>query len=106
MTVDQIIELLKRKSDPEKIRIKEVKFGIVANNALGIYQKDLKEIAGKLPKDDTIAIQLFESNIYEARILCSKLFDPNNLTEQLMDRWTSTFENWEICDSFCMGLFA
>lgn len=23
-----------------------------------------------------------------------------------MDRWTRSFENWEICDSFCMGLYA
>jgi len=23
-----------------------------------------------------------------------------------MEKWVKTFENWEICDSFCMGLFA
>lgn len=23
-----------------------------------------------------------------------------------MDQWVITFENWEICDSFCMGFFA
>ncbi len=23
-----------------------------------------------------------------------------------MEKWVSTFENWEICDSFCMGLFS
>jgi 3-methyladenine DNA glycosylase AlkD len=49
---------------------------------------------------------LYETNIYEARILCSKIFNPKNLTEDLMDKWTSEFENWEVCDSFCMKLFA
>lgn len=106
MTTDQIIEILNSKADPKKVRYKESKFGIVSNNALGIYHKELKELAKELPKDDKIAIELFESNIYEARLLCSKLFNPNNLTATLMDKWTSTFENWEICDSFCMGLFA
>ncbi len=23
-----------------------------------------------------------------------------------MEKWVATFENWEICDTFCMGLFA
>jgi len=106
VTYNEIIEELKRQANPEKILIKESKFGIISNNALGIYHKDLKELAKKIQSDDDLAIRLFESNIYEARLLCSKLFNPENLTEQLMDKWSSTFENWEICDSFCMGLFA
>jgi len=106
VTVDQIIDLLKKKANPDKIQLKETKFGIVSRNALGIYHKDLKLLAKSLPKNDKLAIQLFDTDIYEARLLCSKIFDPQNLTEQLMDKWTSTFENWEICDSFCMGLFA
>ena len=106
MTVDQIIELLRAQADPYMVAFKEAKFGIVSYNALGIYHAELKEIVKKIPKDDAIAIALFESNIYEARLLCSKIFDPKNLTEALMDKWTETFDNWEICDSFCMGLFA
>ena len=23
-----------------------------------------------------------------------------------MQKWVTTFENWEVCDSFCMGLFS
>ena len=106
MTKDQIIALLKSISDPKKIEIKEKKFGIISINPLGIYHKDLKALAKKLPQDDDLAIELFESNIYEARLLCSKMFNIENLTEELMDHWCRTFENWEICDSFCMGLFA
>ncbi len=106
MTTKQILELLRKAADPEKIKIKERKFGVSSNNALGIYHRDLKELAKIIPKDDKIAIELFDSNIYEARLLCSKIFKPENLTVELMDSWTSTFENWEICDSFCMGLFA
>lgn len=105
MTAAQIIDRLKEEANPEKILLKENKFGIISNNALGIYHRDLKEMAKTIPKDDDLAIQLFNSGIYEARLLCSKLFNPNNLTEDLMDQWVSTFENWEICDSFCMGLF-
>lgn len=38
--------------------------------------------------------------------MCSKVFKPADITEDLMEMWASTFENWEICVSFCMGLFA
>jgi len=106
VTVNDIIDILKREANPDKVLLKESKFGIISNNSLGIYHSDLKSLAKRIPKDDQLAIKLFETNIYEARLLCSKIFNPNNLTEQLMDNWTRTFENWEICDSFCMGLFA
>lgn len=106
MTADQIIDILKQEANPDKVLFKESKYGIISNNSLGIYHRDLKALAKRIPKDDNLAVELFDSNIYEARLLCSKIFNPKNLTEQLMDKWTSTFENWEICDSFCMGLFA
>ncbi len=106
MTTDEIIDLLKEQADPNKIVFKQTKFGVISNNALGIYHKELKALAKQIPKNDKIAIELFDSNIYEAKLLCSKIFNPENLTESLMDKWTRTFENWEICDSFCMGLFA
>lgn len=106
MTADQIIDILKKEANPNKVLFKETKFGVLSNNALGIYHKDLKELVKRIPKDDALAIELFDSNIYEARLLCSKIFNPQNLTKSLMDKWACTFENWEICDSFCMGLFA
>ena len=106
MSVEQVIEILRAEANPEKVLIKEKRFGIVANNSLGIYHKELKELAKTLPKDDGLATQLFDTGIYEARLLCSKLFNPENLTEPLMEKWTRSFENWEICDSFCMALYA
>jgi len=106
MTLSQIIAQLKKQADPEKILLKKTKFGVVSNNALGVYHKDLKELAKRISKNDELAVQLFDTGIYEARLLCSKIFNPKNLTESLIEKWVSTFENWEICDSFCMDLFA
>ncbi len=112
MTKEEIIESLKALADPEKVSFKQKKFGVIANNSLGVYHKDLKEIAREIkksiPKTDVnaLAIELFDTYIYEARLLCSKLFNPKDLTFELMEYWTPTFENWEICDSFCMGIYA
>ncbi|WP_339902746.1 DNA alkylation repair protein [uncultured Cyclobacterium sp.] len=92
--------------NPEKVIFKKKKFGIVSNNSLGIYHAELKKIARDIGKDNELGLQLFDSGIYEGRILCSKIFRPKDLTEALMEKWVKTFENWEVCDSFSMGLFA
>ncbi|WP_339925959.1 DNA alkylation repair protein [uncultured Cyclobacterium sp.] len=106
MTYKETIERLYALQNPEKVTFKEKKFGIVSNNSLGIYHSELKKIAKDIGKDNALALQLFDSGIYEARILCSKIFKPKDVTEALMEKWVKTFENWEVCDSFSMGLFA
>ncbi len=106
MKLEYVIKKLEYLADSEKVALKREKFGISADNSLGIYHKDLKVIAKELGQNNELAIQLFETGIYEARILCSKMFKPSDITEDLMEVWVKTFENWEICDSFSMGLFA
>lgn len=106
MHLKEVVKELNKLANPEKIAFKKQKFGVVADNFLGIYHKDLKELAKRIGKNSLLAIELFDSNIYEARLLCSKIFDTKDLTNTLIEKWVITFENWEICDSFCMGLFA
>ncbi|SEK56412.1 3-methyladenine DNA glycosylase AlkD [Aquimarina amphilecti] len=107
MTYEEIIAYLYTLEDRSKVVYKQKKFGIVSHNSLGIYHKDLKELAKEIGKNrNALALKLFDSGIYEGRLLCSKLFNPNDLTEELMEKWVRTFENWEVCDSFCMGLFS
>ncbi len=45
MTYNEIIECLYDLKDAEKVIFKEKKFGIISNNSLGIYHKELKMIA-------------------------------------------------------------
>ncbi|MCF8260134.1 MAG: DNA alkylation repair protein [Melioribacteraceae bacterium] len=106
MTYDEIIKTLHSLANPETVSFKERKFGVKSVNTLGIYQKDLNEIIKETIPEKKLAIQLFESGIYEGRVLCAKLFPPKELTEDLMEQWVKTFENWEICDTFSMKLFA
>ncbi|MGH1366189.1 MAG: DNA alkylation repair protein [Calditrichia bacterium] len=106
MTCAEVIARLEELADKEKVDFKKKKYGIVSHNALGVYHKDLKELAREIKTDNQLALELFDSGIYEARLLCSKIFRPADVTEILMEKWLATFENWEVCDSFCMGLFA
>ena len=106
MTLEEVLEELYELENQELVAYRKTKFGIVSHNALGIAHKDLSLIAKTIGKDTSLALQLFDSGIYEAKLLCSKIVDPKEMTEDLMDKWVKTFENWEVCDSFCMGLFA
>lgn len=104
--VEEILTELREMGDQATVEQKAKKFGIVAHNSLGIYHRDLKKLAKLLPKDRDLAVALFDTEVYEARLLCSKIFPVKELTTDLMDKWVVTFDNWEICDSFCMGIFA
>ena len=105
-SLEEIVLRLKALADPEKIELKARKFNISAEGSLGIYQKDLKELSNEIVKDNQLAVDLFDTGIYEARLICSRIFNPKDLTTDLMEKWVITFENWEIVDSFCMALFA
>ena len=106
MDFDDVIARLYQLENREKVLFKEKKFGIISLNSLGIYHKDLKILAKEIGLNSPLGIKLFQSDIYEAKILCSKVFDVKDLDTQLMEQWVKSFDTWEICDSFCMGLFA
>lgn len=106
MTYKQVLDELHKLANPEKVAFKKKKFGIVAADAIGVYHADLKVLAKEIGPDNGLALQLFDSGIFEGRLLCSKIFKPADVTEELMETWIPTFENWEICDSFSMGLFS
>lgn len=106
MNVDEIINRLKALANPEKVLFKKQKFGVEATNALGIMQSDINVLVKEIGKSEELAHQLFDTGIYEARILAAKIFPPKKLTNELAYKWVVTFENWEICDTFSMGVFA
>ena len=59
---------------------------IISNNFLGIYHKELKMIAKEIGQGNELALQLFDSGIYEGRFLCSKMFKPKDVTKPLMEK--------------------
>ena len=105
MNLKETIGRLKRLANPDKVAIKRERFGITASHSLGIYHNDLKKLAHEIGRDHSLALELMETEIYEAKLLASKIMAPHSLAPEQMNRWAMGFENWEICDSFCMGVF-
>ena len=51
ITVEIVLQKLKDLADLEKVAYKEKKFGVVAQNSLGVYGKDLNIIAREIGKN-------------------------------------------------------
>jgi len=81
------------------------RFGINVDNARGVSTPALKALARKIGRDHQLALQLWDSGIFEARAVAALIADPNQVTRALMDRWTRAFDSWAICDGCCSYLF-
>jgi 3-methyladenine DNA glycosylase AlkD len=84
-------------------------FGIVSEDVFGISMPRLKDYARGLKKtvDDRhkFAERLWQSGVYEAKIVAYLIDDPKKVTEEQMESWARDFDNWAIVDGTCGHLF-
>jgi 3-methyladenine DNA glycosylase AlkD len=81
------------------------RFAIRAKRVLGVSKPRMDELAGKIGRNHTLALQLWETGIHDARILAGMVAERKRVTAALMDRWVKHFDNWDICDGTCCHLF-
>lgn len=82
------------------------RYGIVSRHpVLGVSVGELQRYAKTIGRDHTLAVALWRTKIYEARMLCAWIDDPARVTSTQMDRWARDFDNWGICDTVVMHLF-
>jgi 3-methyladenine DNA glycosylase AlkD len=81
------------------------RYGIVAPKVYGVSMATMKSLAKRLGKDHELALALWDSGWYEARILTSFVDEPLKVTPVQMDQWARDFDNWAICDTVCFHLF-
>jgi len=81
------------------------RYAIPSDNAYGVAMKDIKALGKQLGQRNDLAIALWNTGVYEARMLTSFVADPALLTSTQMDRWCKDFDNWAICDAMCFNLF-
>jgi len=81
------------------------RYAIPSDNAYGVAMKDIKALGKQLGQRNDLAIALWDTGVYEARMLTSFVADPALLKSTQMDRWCKDFDNWAICDAMCFNLF-
>lgn len=81
------------------------RYAIPSEHAYGVAMKDIKALGKTLGKDQALAAALWDTGVYEARMLASFVGDPAQLTSAQMDRWCKSFDNWAFCDAMSFNLF-
>lgn len=81
------------------------RYAIPSDKALGVKMKDIQALAKRLGRSHELAAALWETDVYEARLLASYVDDPALVTPAQMDRWSREFGNWAVCDTVCFVLF-
>jgi len=104
MTVTEVIAELKARANPANVA-GMARYGIRAENALGISAPLLREMARKIGRDHALAAELWASGIHEARILAGLVDDPARVTAAQLERWAKDFDSWDVCDGVCSNLF-
>ena len=81
------------------------RYGIHAKHVLGVSVGTLRAYAKTLGRDHQLALGLWKTGIYDARMLAAFVDEPDAVTVPQMNAWCRDFDNWAICDTVCFALF-
>ena len=104
MTAKSALTELKRLSS-KTYRDGMARYGLPMDRAMGVPVGAIQKLGKRIGKDHKLAVALWNSGWYEARMLTAYVSDPAALTPAQMDRWCKQFDNWGICDTLCFALF-
>jgi len=72
----------------------------ITEPAFGVSYADFKIIVKKIKKNHALAIQLWETGIYDARILATMIADPKQLSLEHIDTWVKQLTSYATTDAF------
>lgn len=81
------------------------RYGLPSDNALGVSVGDIRLLAKRSGRNHELAVALWDTGVYEARMLTAFVDEPSKVTRTQMDRWCRDFDSWGICDGLCFHLF-
>jgi 3-methyladenine DNA glycosylase AlkD len=102
--VQAVLKWLKRRGT-KRNREGMARYAIPSTNAFGVSVADIRLLARRLGRNHELALALWETGWYEARMLTAFVDEPERVTPAQMDRWCRDFDNWAICDALCFHLF-
>jgi 3-methyladenine DNA glycosylase AlkD len=102
--VESVVAELKKLSS-KRVRDGMARYGLPSEKALGVAVGDIRDLGKRIGHDHALALGIWKTDIYEARMVAAFLGDPERITPAQMDRWCRDFDNWGICDTLCFHLF-
>jgi len=102
--VADVVLMLEKKAS-KKTKDGMARYGIPSDKAFGIPVGVLKQLAKSLGQSHALALALWQTGHYEARMLATFVDEAELVTPEQMERWCKDFDNWAICDTACFALF-
>jgi 3-methyladenine DNA glycosylase AlkD len=102
--VEQVVAALRRSAN-KATRDGLARYAIPSERAFGVPVGEIRKLGKRLGQSHALAVALWKTGHYEARLLATFVDDPAQVTSQQMDRWCKDFDNWAICDTACFALF-
>jgi len=81
------------------------RYGIHTKKAFGVPVGVMQKVAKRYGRNHELALALWDTGWYEARMVASFVDEPERVTPAQMDRWCRDFDNWGIVDTVCFKLF-
>jgi len=102
--VDEALAWL-RKHSKKSVRDGMARYAIPNDKALGVLMGDIQKLGKLLGRDHALARELWKTDVYEVRMLCAYVDEPERVTAAQMDAQARDFDNWAICDTLCFALW-
>ena len=102
--VQSVVTELKRLGSPA-VRAGMARYALPSDKAFGVSVGATRRLAKTLGRDHALALALWNTGWFEARMLATFVDDPEQVTAAQMDRWCRDFDSWGICDTACFQLF-
>ena len=102
--VAEALAWLKKKSS-KAARDGMLRYAIPNDHALGVRMGDIQKLGRQLGRDHALALGLWQTGVYEARMLCAYVDEPDKVTPAQMDAQARDFDNWAVCDTLCFALW-
>jgi 3-methyladenine DNA glycosylase AlkD len=104
LRVSQALAWLEKHSS-KSVRDGMLRFAIPNDRALGVKVGDIQKLGRILGRDHALALALWKTGVYEARLLCAYVDEPAKITRAQMHAQALDFDNWGVCDTLCFALW-
>jgi 3-methyladenine DNA glycosylase AlkD len=94
-----------KKHSSKSVRDGMTRYAIPNDHALGVKMGDIQKLGKLLGRDHSLALALWKTRVYEARLLCAYVDEPAKVTRAQMHAQALDFDNWGVCDTLCFALW-
>lgn len=101
---EEVVAWLQRNGS-KQTRDGMARYAIPSDKAFGVPVGTMQRHAKQLGRNHELAMALWKTGWYEARMIAASLGEPARLTSAEMDQWCRDFDNWAVCDHACFHLF-